>query len=118
MASGGLGFKRSGRGWRVFFITAEEDRVLRTCATRDIAATAARLLLDGSWTGQDDVPLVGPDDLSPEGMARVVSEVLDRPVRVQRTSTAEYKATALRFGASEASAQGLADMADAMNNQG
>lgn len=73
----------------MFFIAAEEDRVLRTCATRDIAATAARLLLDGSWTGQDDVPLVGPDDLSPEGMARVVSEVLDRPVRV-------------RFGASEA----------------
>ncbi len=46
---------------------------LRTCATRDIGATAARLLLDGSWTGQDDVPLVGPDALTPRGMADVVA---------------------------------------------
>jgi len=102
----------------VFRLATPEDRVLRTCATRDIAATAARLLLDGSWTGRDDVPLVGPDDLSPEGMAQVLSEVLDRPVRVQRISTADYKATALRFGASEAWAQGLADMTDALNDAG
>ncbi|MGP3924139.1 NAD(P)H-binding protein [Streptomyces sp. 8N616] len=113
-----LGQAESIRNAGVFFLALAEDRALRTCATRDIAATAARLLLDGSWTGQDDVPLVGPDDLSPEGMAGVVSEVLDRPVRVQRTSSADYKATALRFGASEAWAQGLADMAEALNDQG
>lgn len=78
----------------------------------------ARLLLDGSWTGQDDVPLVGPDDLSAEGMARVVSEVLDRLVRLQRTSGADFQAMALRFGASEARAQGLADMTAALKDQG
>ncbi|WP_127357343.1 NAD(P)H-binding protein [Actinacidiphila soli] len=113
-----LGQAESIRNAGVFFLAAEEDRVLRTCATRDIAATAARLLLDGSWTGQDDVPLVGPDDLSPEGMARIVSEVLDRPVHVQRTSSADYRATALRFGASEGWAQGLSDMVEALNDQG
>ena len=102
----------------VFFMAAAEDRVLRTCTTRDIAATAARLLLDRSWTGQGDVPLVGPDELSPEGMAQAVSEVLDRPVRVQRTSSADYRARLLRFGASEAWAQGLADMVDALDDQG
>ncbi|MFJ3306408.1 NAD(P)H-binding protein [Streptomyces sp. NPDC086549] len=102
----------------VFFLAVAEDRVLRTCATRDIAATAARLLLDGSWTGQQDVPLVGPDDLSAEDMAQVVSEVLDRPVRLHRTGSADYKATVLRFGASEAWAQGLADMTEALKDQG
>ncbi|MEU6372681.1 NAD(P)H-binding protein [Streptomyces sp. NPDC046909] len=101
--------------WREAFA---ENRVMRTCATRDIAAEAARLLLDGSWTGQEDVPMVGPDDLTPEGMAGVVSEVLDRPVRVQRISSAEQRATLLRFGASEAWAQGLSDMVDALNDQG
>jgi uncharacterized protein YbjT (DUF2867 family) len=101
----------------VFYLAMAEDRVLRTCATRDIAATAARLLLDGSWTGQDDVPLVGPDDLTADGMARVISEVLDRPVRVQLTSTEDYKAMLLRVGASEAWAQGLADMTEALNDQ-
>jgi uncharacterized protein YbjT (DUF2867 family) len=113
-----LGQAESIRDAGVFSLAVAENCVLRTCATRDIAATAARLLLDGSWTGQDDVPLVGPDDLSAEGMARVVSEVLDRPVRLQRTSGADYKATALRFGASEAWAQGLADMTEALKDQG
>ncbi|MBY8845950.1 NAD(P)H-binding protein [Streptomyces sp. SP2-10] len=113
-----LGQAASIRDAGVFFLAVEENRVLRTCATRDIAATAARLLLDGSWTGQHDVPLVAPDDLTAEAMAQVVSEVLNRPVRLQRTSSADYKATALRFGASDAWAQGLADMADALMEQG
>ncbi|MFZ4153302.1 NAD(P)H-binding protein [Streptomyces pseudogriseolus] len=94
------------------------DRVLRTCATADIAATAARLLLDTSWTGRADVPVIGPDDLTPEGMAQVLSEVLDRTVRVRQITPEDYRAAALRSGASEAMAQGLADMAGAMDDQG
>ncbi|MGW0095943.1 NAD(P)H-binding protein [Streptomyces sp. NPDC003328] len=113
-----LGQAASIRDAGVFFLSMTEDRVLRTCATRDIAATAARLLLDGSWTGQHDVPLVGPDDLAPGGMADVVSEVLNRPVRVQLISSSDYRAAALRRGASEAWAQALADMTDALNEQG
>ncbi|MFE6165810.1 NAD(P)H-binding protein [Streptomyces sp. NPDC056486] len=113
-----LGQAESIRDAGTFFLALADDRVLRTCATDDIAATAARLLLDDSWAGQEDIPLVGPDDLSPEGMAQVISEVLDRPVRVQRTSSTDYKATMLRYGASEAWAQGLADMTEAMNTQG
>ncbi|MFJ9021940.1 NAD(P)H-binding protein [Streptomyces sp. NPDC102259] len=96
----------------------ERDRVVRTCAIRDVAATAARLLLDDSWTGYADVPLVGPDDLTPEGMARVVSEVLDRPVRVRQITVAEQKARLTGFGATQAWAQGVADMMDAQNTQG
>ncbi|MER5194443.1 NAD(P)H-binding protein [Streptomyces sp. NPDC002755] len=96
----------------------ERDRVVRTCATRDVAAEAARLLLDDSWTGYGDVPLVGPDELTPEGMARVVSEVLDRPVRVRQITVAEQKARLTGFGASEAWAQGVADMTHAQNTQG
>ncbi|MGW7253856.1 NAD(P)H-binding protein [Streptomyces sp. NPDC054834] len=113
-----LGQAESIRAAGVFFLAAAEDRVLRTCATRDIAATAARLLLDGTWTGQDDVPLVGPDDLTPEGMARVVSEVLDRPVRCQAVSSTDYRATLLSRGVSEAWARGLTDMVDALRDQG
>ncbi|MFI1920741.1 NAD(P)H-binding protein [Streptomyces sp. NPDC020377] len=95
-----------------------QDRVVRTCAVRDVAAEAARLLLDASWTGYADVPLVGPDTLSPEGMARVVSEVLDRPVRVRQITVADLKARLTGFGATEAWAQGVADMMHAQNTQG
>ncbi|MFD9902772.1 NAD(P)H-binding protein [Streptomyces sp. NPDC059063] len=113
-----LGQAASIRDAGVFFLALAQDRVLRTCATRDVAATAARLLLDGSWTGQEDVPLVGPDGLTPEDMARVVSEVLNRPVGLKTVNSTDYKASELRFGASEPWAQGLADMVDAMNDQG
>ncbi|POX61039.1 NmrA family transcriptional regulator [Streptomyces sp. Ru62] len=102
----------------VIAMAAYGDRVLRTCTTRDIGATAARLLLDGSWTGQADVPMVGPDALTPEAMARVVSEVLDRPVRFRRLSGAEYQASVLRHGASGNWARALADLAAATAEQG
>ncbi|MEU0593751.1 NAD(P)H-binding protein [Streptomyces ardesiacus] len=101
-----------------FRVAYPADRVLRTCATADIAATAARLLLDDSWTGRADVPLVGPDALTPAGMAEILSEVLGRPVRVRETTPEAYRASALRFGAGAAGAQGLADMAAAMSAQG
>ncbi|MBU6534377.1 NAD(P)H-binding protein [Streptomyces mayonensis] len=94
------------------------DRVLRTCATADIAVTAARLLLDASWTGRADVPFVAPDDLTPEGMAEVLSGVLERPVRVRESTPEEYRVSLLGFGASEDVARSYADMASAMSTQG
>lgn len=94
------------------------DRVLRLCAVRDIAAEAVRLLLDGAWTGQEDVPVVAPDTLTPSGMTRVLSEVLDHPVRLRSTSTADRAAALRSFGMSSAWAQGLADMENALNEQG
>ncbi|MFI1164576.1 hypothetical protein ACH4UM_13340 [Streptomyces sp. NPDC020801] len=51
-------------------------------------------------------------------MAQVISEVLRRPVRVRRTGVADYRASLLERGASEGWAQGLADMAQALEDQG
>ena len=100
----------------MFFLANSGDRELSTVATRDIAAVAAKLLLDDSWSGQDSVPVVGPDDLSPNDMAQVISEVLERPVRFQQVTGADYKATLMQYGITEAWAQGLVDMAAAQND--
>ncbi|WP_328436718.1 NAD(P)H-binding protein [Streptomyces sp. NBC_00444] len=94
------------------------DRVLRTCAVSDIATTAARLLLDTSWTGRADVPLVGPDDLTLEGMAQVMADVLNRPVHMKPITSTEQKQLLLNRGMTESWAQAYADMVDAQNNQG
>jgi uncharacterized protein YbjT (DUF2867 family) len=94
----------------MFFSPISGDRKLPTCATRDIAATAATLLLDDSWTGQDSVPILGPEDLSHDDMAQIMSEVLQRPVRFQQVPAEVYKATLMQHGMSEAWAQGLVDM--------
>ncbi len=97
----------------VFFDTVSGDRKAPACATRDIAAVAARLLLDDSWDGVASVPVLGPEDLSCDDMARIMSEVLGRPVRYQQIPVAALKERLLGRGASEAMAQGMVDMMEA-----
>jgi uncharacterized protein YbjT (DUF2867 family) len=58
----------------IFFSPISGDRKLPTCATRDIAAVAAKLLLDPSWSGRDHVAVLGPEDLSFNDMAQIMSE--------------------------------------------
>jgi len=98
------------RNQGMFFLTVSPDHKLPTCATRDIATVAARLLLDSSWSGQGSVPVLGPEDLSPNDMARIMSEVLGRPIRFQQVTTEAHLATLTRNGMSPAWAQGLVDM--------
>ena len=99
----------------MFFSPIDGDRKLPAVATRDIAVAAARLLLDDSWTGAGEVPLLGPEDLSFTDMAQIMSEVLGRPVRFQQISFEAYKDRFTGFGMSDAMAQGMTDMAWAKN---
>jgi uncharacterized protein YbjT (DUF2867 family) len=99
-----------------FFSPTPGDRRFPTCATRDIAAVAAKLLLDDSWSGQGAVPVLGPEDLSLNDMAQIMSEVLGRPVRFQETPIESFRATLTQSGLSEAMAQGMVDMMVAKNN--
>jgi uncharacterized protein YbjT (DUF2867 family) len=99
----------------MFFSPIAGDRKLPTVATRDIAAAAAGLLLDASWSGVGEVPLLGPEDLSFNDMARVMSEVLGKEVRFQQTTFDAYKERFVSFGMSDAMAQGMTDMAWAKN---
>ncbi|WP_035859011.1 NAD(P)H-binding protein [Cryptosporangium arvum] len=60
------------------------DNPAPSVATRDIAAVAARLLRDDDWTGYAEVPVLGPEDLTYDRMATILTEVLGRPVRYQQ----------------------------------
>jgi uncharacterized protein YbjT (DUF2867 family) len=94
----------------VFSGTAAAGRKAPAAAARDIAAVAARLLLDRSWTGAGSVPVLGPEDLSPEDMAGVMSEVLGTPVRYQRQSLADLGAALAGYGMGDAFVQGMVAM--------
>lgn len=94
----------------VFSTPISGDRRLPTCATRDIAATAARLLLDDSWRGPGHVAVLGPEDLSFNDIARIMSEVLDQPVRYQQIPAEALKDRLTGAGMSEAMAQATVDM--------
>ncbi|MCH5585629.1 NAD(P)H-binding protein [Shimazuella sp. AN120528] len=94
----------------MFFYPISGDRKLPTCATRDIAAVAAKLLLDNTWNGQDYFPILGYEDLSYNEMAQIMSEVLQRPIRYQQVSGEAYKATLMQHGSTEASAKWLVNL--------
>jgi uncharacterized protein YbjT (DUF2867 family) len=99
----------------VFSYPIAGDRKRPTVATRDIAAAASRLLLDASWSGAGEVPLLGPEDLSYNDMAEIISEVLGKDVHFQQITFEAYKDRFIRLGISDAMAQGYTDMAWAKN---
>ena len=99
----------------IFFSPIAGDRKMPAVATRDIAAAAARLLLDASWSGVGEVPLLGPEDLSFNDMAGIMSDVLGKEIRFQQNTFEVYKDRFVSFGMSDAMAQGMTDMAWAKN---
>ena len=94
----------------VFVTPISGDRKLPSCDTRDIATAAARLLLDGSWSGAGHVAVLGPEDLSFNDMAQIMSEVLSQPVRYQQITGQALKDRLTGAGMSDAMAQATVDM--------
>jgi uncharacterized protein YbjT (DUF2867 family) len=98
------------RAQGAFFLPVDGDLKQPAAATRDIAAAAAEHLLDHSWSGNSERPVMGPEDLSFNEMAAIMTEVLDRPVRFQRIADDAYKARLVGFGMSDGMAQATLDM--------
>ncbi len=94
----------------MFFLPRRGDVKMPLVATRDIAASAAKLLLDTSWTGQGGLAVLGPEDLSCDDQAAIMTDVLGKPIRFQQIPADAYKTQLMSFGASEHFAQGLVDM--------
>lgn len=98
-----------------FFMMADPDLRAPTVATRDIAAASARLLLDDTWTGAGEVACLGPEDLSPNEMAAIISEVLGREIAYVQIPGDALKERMTGFGMSDAMAQGMVEMFEAKN---
>jgi uncharacterized protein YbjT (DUF2867 family) len=94
----------------VFSLPINGDRKLPSVATRDVAHAAAMRLRDHRWNGVASVPVLGPEDLSYNDMARILSDVLGRPVRFEQISNEAYKARLVARGMSDAMAQANVDM--------
>ena len=105
------------RGQGAFYLTCAGDLPLASIATRDIAGTAADLLTDLSWTGQENLPVFGPDRLTPDGMAEVISQELGHPVTYRRTSMDDYASLLRSQGAGDQTVKDLTE-AFAAQDQG
>jgi uncharacterized protein YbjT (DUF2867 family) len=94
----------------LFFGPIGPERKLPFTATRDMAAVAARLLGDTSWSGQEEVPVLGPEDLSFDDQAAIISDVIGREVHYRQISFDRFRQQFLDRGASGSFAQGYVDM--------
>ena len=100
----------------MFFDTYPPDFKTRFVATQDIATSAAKLLLDKSWTGQGGLAVLGPKDLSQNDMAAIMTDVLGKPIRYQQIPGEALKAQLIQHGANEVFAQGIVNMFAAKAN--
>ena len=94
----------------MIFSPIDGDLKVPTCATRDIASVAASYLLEHNWNGQASVPVLGPEDLSFNDMAHIISEVVGKTVRFQQISIEVFKEQLAKRGMSAAMMQGVVDM--------
>jgi uncharacterized protein YbjT (DUF2867 family) len=99
----------------VFFGPIDPDNKLPWTATRDMAAVAAQWLAGSNWIGQEEVPVVGPEELSNNDIAAIVSEMAGQDIRYQQISFDQLKQQFLARGATESFAQGYVDMYRAKN---
>lgn len=98
-----------------FFQPTPGDLKLPHVAKADVARIAANLLLDPHWTGAEVLPLLGPEDLSFNEMASIMSEVLGRHVVAVEMSMVQFRQMMRDSGASEGMAQAYVDMLTAKN---
>ena len=99
-----------------FFYPGVPEMKTRFCATDDIAMQAVKLLRDRSWDGQGGVGVFGPEDLSFNDLAAIMSEVLAMPVRFQPVPYDAYQETLMQHGASKQFAASLIEMHKAKDN--
>jgi uncharacterized protein YbjT (DUF2867 family) len=92
------------------------DRPLATIATKDIAAVAARLLMDRTWKGTDQIAVFGPDRLTPEMMAATISDALGSQIAYEKADIEQLPASMIQRGASEGMARDFAAMYQAQQD--
>ena len=88
----------------------DPDKKLPHTATRDMADAAARLLIDRSWSGNEDLPVLGPDDLSFDDIAAIISDVIGREVRYQQVPFDAIRAQLIGRGMPQDYAEGYVAM--------
>ncbi|WP_422002244.1 NAD(P)H-binding protein [Roseovarius mucosus] len=98
-----------------FYQPTPGDLKLPHVAKADVAAIASRLLIGQDWDSAAELALCGPEDLSFEEMARVLSDVLGREIAFHEMSVKDFDGVMRGVGASEGMAQGYVEMMTAKN---
>jgi uncharacterized protein YbjT (DUF2867 family) len=99
----------------LFSLPIKGDIAIPFVAARDIGQSAARLLADRSWVGQLGVAAHGPEKLTCDAAASILTDILGRMVRFQQISGEVYKSMLAKHGCSDALGQSLVEMFESIS---
>ncbi|MEM9910384.1 MAG: NAD(P)H-binding protein [Pseudomonadota bacterium] len=99
----------------MFYAPTPGDLALPHVAKVDVAEVAARLLTNRDWNGVEDVPLPGPQELSHNTLAAIMTDILGKSVRFQEMPMDQFEAMMASLGASEGMARDYVVMMTAKN---
>ena len=88
---------------------------LALMSAQDIAHTAAPLLLNVDWTGQEGLSVPFGQSLTGDNIAAILSTALGKPITFAPITGEEYKQMLMKFGVSQAMAQSLKEMFDTID---
>ncbi|MBD2000872.1 NmrA family NAD(P)-binding protein [Leptolyngbya sp. FACHB-541] len=98
------------------FLPVAGDRRLAMVATQDIAAVAAKLLLQRDWSGYSVLGLHGPTDLSFDEAATILSQELGRLIVHVSITSEQFRSSLLQIGARENVAADYVEMWQGLSN--
>lgn len=91
------------------------DRAIPMVATMDIGRVAAQALLE-HWTGVRTIALEGPIAYSPNDIARLLAQALQRPVRAVAVEESAWADVLAQSGFSAPAVAGFIEMNQALNS--
>ena len=110
-----LGNLQSIREQGMFSSPSDPSLKVPQVATKDVGMMAAKFLLDFSWYGQGGSAVLGPEDLSFDDVASIMTTVLGRSVRYRQIPEDAFRAQLIQHGTNTVFAQGIVDMLIAKN---
>ncbi|TDB90590.1 NAD(P)H-binding protein [Actinomadura sp. 7K534] len=94
----------------VLTTSARPDAPLPWVDPRDIGDVVAARLLNEEWKGRNVQAVHGPEDLTYQGIADILTETLDRPIRLQVVSDDDVRAALMSAGLALTAVEGIVGM--------
>ncbi|WP_067491685.1 NmrA family NAD(P)-binding protein [Actinomadura hibisca] len=94
----------------VLATSADPHQVMAWVDPRDIAEVVAARLLNDDWAGQHVQGVYGPENLTFARVAEILTDVLDRPIRLQTVSDDEVRAGMREAGLPDDAIEGIVGM--------
>ena len=97
-------------GQGAIFLPVQGSARMPMIATADVAKAAADRFLSETWSGRSVIELVGPDNLSFDGAAKILGNAIGKEIRYMATSRDQTHEALIGMGLSPSAADVFLEM--------